>query len=392
MNEKKLEKFFKSVIDELNDSVLGRIYATLQLEPSLRKSMNPAFPFPKDIRIGILKNCFAVEFVGPSDETDEPLKSKGIYNPTWDIYDFLEIDIKHLKHLSVETSSSIENMAFFLGDSIAYLTDYFYDFSQLPAEFIQINGLIDFSRVSKPIYISNTTFFWTNAKGDLKIKHIDFLEIFPYDEESNIYYHDELSFEHFGKFILDYQVPTYKVLLHKQLNEFIELINLPNTNEPQITKYLELNPEILQLSFGLDKLNPQIELKWQYETEKVTLKPDFLPVKMDKYSDIMEFKLPHLNSKPMVGSESRRHPSFEIDSAIAQIDLYEEWCSQEVNIRWLEKEKGIKILHPRRILIIGHSNDFSAEDRARLRKIRNTSVFTYNEFIELARYQIYRIK
>lgn len=391
MDEKKLENFFKEIVGELNNLVLGKVFATLKIAPGLRKSMNPAFPFPKEIKMGILNNCFAVEYVGPSDESDEPLNSRGIYQPTWNIYDFLDIDIKHLKQPSIDAPDRIENMVFFLGGSIQYLTDYFYDFTQMPAD-MMLNGTVNFSNIKEPTYISNTTYFWTNSNGDLKIKHIDFLEIFPFDKDGNIYYHDDASFDQFCEFILEYRVPNYKVQLHKQLNKFIELISLPDMKEPQITKYLEKNPEILQMAFGINKLNPQIELQWQYESTKDNLKPDFLPTRMDGFSDIMEFKLPHLNSKPMVGSESRRQPSFEIDSAFAQIDLYEEWCAQEVNTKWLEREKGIKIMYPHRFLIIGHSKDFSAEDRARLRRIRNTSVFTYDEFIELVRYQIYRFR
>ena len=113
---------------------------------------------------------------------------------------------------------------------------------------------------------------------------------------------------------------------------------------------------------------------------------------MDGYCDILDFKLPYLKSKPMVGTPERYHPSYEIDLAIAQLDCYEEWCNQEVNKQWLEKEKRIKILCPQRFLIIGHSKEFTAEDWRKLRNIRNTSVFTYDEFIDMARFQIYRIR
>jgi hypothetical protein len=94
----------------------------------------------------------------------------------------------------------------------------------------------------------------------------------------------------------------------------------------------------------------------------------------------------------MVGTPERRHPSFEIDTAISQLDTYEEWCSQKINTDWLEQTKNIKILHPRRFLIIGHSKDFSKEDRAKFRNIRDTTVFTYDQFIEMTRFQLYRMQ
>lgn len=113
---------------------------------------------------------------------------------------------------------------------------------------------------------------------------------------------------------------------------------------------------------------------------------------MDGYCDIIEFKLPHLKNSPIVGSSSRRQPSHEIDSTIAQINLYKDWFDQDINRAWLESEKGIKSLVPRLTIIIGHSKDFSAEERQRLRKVREATIFTYDEFIEMARYQLYRVR
>jgi len=167
---------------------------------------------------------------------------------------------------------------------------------------------------------------------------------------------------------------------------------LPDTNEPSITKYLSDNPEILQLAFGVHKLNPQVLLEWQYDSGKKDLQPDFMPIRMDGYADIMEFKLPSIKSSPTVGSAERTHPSFEVDSAIAQIETYNEWCSQVINTGWLEEKKGIKVLNPRKYLIIGHSKDFDKADRARLVQTRNTTIFTYDEFIEMCRFQLYRFK
>ena len=45
-------------------------------------------------------------------------------------------------------------------------------------------------------------------------------------------------------------------------------------------------------------------LKWQYQTQDKDLKPDFMPERMDGYCDIMEFKMPHLDGKCIVGVRS----------------------------------------------------------------------------------------
>lgn len=392
MTEKELNEFLQNTTNEIKDNVLSKVHDQLASQPELRSNLNPAFPYPYKLRVGIINNCLAIEYIGPNNEDEDKFWCEGVYNEDINVYDFLSIDIEHLKCLSMPIQTNIENMSFFLGDSMTYLVDYFYDLTQLPYEYLQLNGFIDFSAPTSPIFVSNTNFFWTDKNGQLKIKHIDFLEIFPRGENGDVFYHDSHSLEEFAKFILNYKVPTYKTRLHGILNKFIEFINLPDTTEPQITIFLSENPEILQLAFGVNELNPQILLEWQYKTHKDNLQPDFLPIRMDGFADIMEFKLPHLKGNPMVGKPERRHPSYEIDTAIAQLDTYEEWCSQQVNTEWLEKNRNIKIMHPRRFLIIGHSKDFLKDDRARLRNIRNTTVFTYDEFIEMVRFQLYRMQ
>lgn len=41
---------------------------------------------------------------------------------------------------------------------------------------------------------------------------------------------------------------------------------------------------------------------------------------------------------------------------------------------------------------MGHSQDFTAEQRRKLREQRNVTILTYDEFIGMTRYQIYRYR
>ncbi|MEQ8454978.1 MAG: DUF4263 domain-containing protein [Sandaracinaceae bacterium] len=160
------------------------------------------------------------------------------------------------------------------------------------------------------------------------------------------------------------------------------MISSPQTGARQAASH----PEILQLAFGCHELHPETTLEWQYETDREDLRPDFMPVKMDGFADIVEFKLPWLKGKPVVGPATRTKPSAEVDTALAQIDEYEEWCAQDVNRRWLEEEKGIRVHAPMTYLVIGHQSEFTAEDRQRFRKRRNAIIVTYDEFVEMARH------
>lgn len=386
---KQLEKLCQDMSSELNDIVFNNINNYLVEHPEERGFLNPAFPFPQTVRIGVLKDYLVVEYIGPNNEEEDSFQTKLIHEPDQDLYDFLGIDLEHLNSPRIPFDESIQNMNFFLGESIEYLTDYFYDFTQQPEDFC-INGFIDISQASRPCVINNCTFFWSDKEERLKIKHIDLLELFPHGEEG-VLYHDKKSLLYFSNYIIYNKAPKYNVELHRVLNEFIQLVNT-KPRETTITNYLEENPLILQISFGFHDLNPQKILKWQYKTDRKDLKPDFLPTRMDGFCDIVEFKLPYIKSTPLVGGENRKHPSYEIDKAIAQAEEYEAYMQQEVNRDWVQKTFEIKVLHPMKYIIIGHSNEFSAEERRKLRKTRDTVFFTYDEFIEMARYQIYRMQ
>jgi hypothetical protein len=385
-----IENYYFKLAGDLNTYVFPKIDNALTSDPSIRTHLNPAFPFPMKIRAALLDTHLAVEYVGPEDNDDSHISIEGVWQPTLKLLDFLGIDLAHISAPRLPWSTNLENMQVFLGEAMNLLGDYLYDVVSNPQDLI-LNGIPEFGVSHDPTYVSNTTFLWSDAEGAIRIRRIDFLELFPIQKEGWAY-HTKESLEHFADFLINYQVPTYSHELHAILNDFIQLIAQSGTDEPTITKYLEKHPEILQISFGTHELNPQTDLIWQYSTDIPDLKPDFMPVKMDGFADILEFKLPRLKSTPLVGSSARRHPSFEIDSALAQIDQYEDWVSQDINRQWLEATKSIKIMHPHIYLVIGHREEFNATERQKLRGRRNATIFTYDEFIEMARMQLYRLR
>jgi hypothetical protein len=398
MNKDKVTVFIENISNQLNNNVFRKVDDFLHENPEIRSTLNPAFPFPRELRIGLIEGCLAIEYVGPDQPENSSFKSTGGFYDS--ILDFLNIDISHLHYQSTPLQNipgirifdsieeRIENMNFFLGDSIDILCSYSYEFSQ-GIECSSIGGIFNFMSAKNPFYISNSTIFWTDRAGNLKVKRIDFLEVWPMGDKGWGY---STNCDTLSKLILSSPIPAYDIKLHKKLNEFVEFIGDLSRSEPQITKFIENSPEILQLGLSVTDLNPQVMLEWQYPSGKPDLQPDFMPIGFDGYANILDFKLPNLKSKPIVGSSIRSHPSFEIDHALAQIDEYEEWCSQEINQQWLLKKKNIKVQHPKKYLIIGHSQNFSPEDRQKLRKRRDAIIMTYDELISMARFQLYRVK
>ncbi|MFP2958498.1 Shedu anti-phage system protein SduA domain-containing protein [Myxococcus sp. 1LA] len=390
IDESEFEQSVASMAEDLNTKVFPFVEAVLKQNPSIREHLNPAFPFPRKLRIGVLPTHLVVEYVGPEDPKNESFEIEAALRPDWTVLDFLGIDIGHLPSMRIPMPTNIENIQVFLGEAISLLGDYMYDVVTNPND-LMLNGFPDFTVATEPTYVSNASFLWSDANGALRIRRVDFLELFPI-QDGGWPYHTQEGLQHFAQFLLNHRVPKYEVALHRRLNEFIELVGRADASEPEITRFLAERPEILQLAFGAHALHPETLLEWQYDAGKPNLKPDFLPVKMDGYADILEFKLPRLKGAPIVGTDTRSRPSSEIDSALAQIDEYAEWSSQEVHRRWLEETKGIKIHTPHTYLVIGHRDDFTAEERQRLRARRNATIFTYDEFIEMARMQLYRVR
>lgn len=386
---KQIMDLAKGIISDLNDKVFFRIYDYVRKNPEQKNRINPAFPFPQQVDVNVIDGFLIIEYIGPEIDNDEKFSSKIYYQPNQSITDFFGIIKGNNTPLLPFINTFMSDVNYFLGNSIEYLCDYFYDFQSTHTDMV-LNGMVDFSTINNPTVINNCTFFYTDLSSTLKIRHIDFMEIIPFSEQG-ISYYDDNGFQYLANFIINTTRPPYDIKLHKVLNDFIELISLENILEPEITSFIEKNPELLQLAFGFNKLNPQKLLIWQDRTGIPNLKPDFLPEDMSGYCNILDFKLPKLHSKPIVGTVNRQQPSYEIDSCVAQLEKYDEFCSQYVHQKWLLEEYKIKIDKPRKYIIMGHSSDFSAEDRQKLRASRDTTFFTYDEFIDMARYQLYRI-
>jgi hypothetical protein len=397
MDKKFVERLLPR-ITQLNDLAFRKLHDELEKRPQIRATLNPAFPFPKEIRFGLLPNFLVVEYLGPEQPEDDYFKVTAAFYDN--MLNFLDMDLSHLEYKPIpmqsipgleifdEIENRVEDISFFLGDSINILCDYSYRFFY-DTESALFEGIFDFETAQNPFYVSNSTFFWTDNYGNLKVRRIDFMEVWPLENGHWIY---PTRPEKLADLILACPVPAFDVKLHKTLNEFIEMVGDSSRHETHITKFIEENPEILQLGIGVRELNPQRFLEWQYPCNKPNLKPDFMPARLNGYVDLLDFKLPKLKSKPIVGSSTRSHPSFEVDSALAQLDEYEEWCSQEIHQNWLFETQKIKVKSPDKYLIIGHSRDFTAEERERLRKTRDAIIWTYDEFIDMVRFQLYRVK
>ena len=72
------EKLINGIASRLNDNVFPQLARLCEVDYRLRDTLNPAFPFPKELRIGASSPFLFVEYVGPSVEEDPGFKVSGI--------------------------------------------------------------------------------------------------------------------------------------------------------------------------------------------------------------------------------------------------------------------------------------------------------------------------
>lgn len=220
--------------------------------------------------------------------------------------------------------------------------------------------------------VVNARFFDADENG-LKTRHIKWLDFLPLkiEDETEKTHVLKVSLnelksliEHDANYI--YPLPPkedYKFNKLPQINRFIELVGNKKITEPQLTKFLELpeNKFILTMGFLSKEIHPQINCEWQSE-ERENIIPDFFIVRPNGYADIVEFKLPNLKSKSIVGKTNRETFSAEINSYISQTRVYKEYFEDPNNRKWIEEKHNFKVRYPRRILVIGRRWDFSSDE------------------------------
>jgi hypothetical protein len=174
--------------------------------------------------------------------------------------------------------------------------------------------------------------------------------------------------------------------------QFIELINSQNIGETVITNFLAKNENkfILTMHFGAKDIYDELICEWQSE-ERNNIKPDFFVLQTDGYANIVEFKLPIIKSKVIVGKNNRETFSSEINSYISQTRVYETYFDDPNNRKWFENKYGFKVHKPKRILIVGKRTDFKSEEWREIKAdFRNIEILTFDDLIDGTVAQFYR--
>ena len=192
----------------------------------------------------------------------------------------------------------------------------------------------------------NSLFFDADENG-LKTRHIKWIDFIPIDYDDSNEDFDSLAF-HLGVYDKDliihdahyiYPLPDkddFKYSKLPQINRFIELFGNKKTSENRLTEFLSKNENsfILRMAFFSKNIHHQLKCDWQNE-KKVPIIPDFFVVQSNGFANIVEFKLPNLKYKAIIGSVNRESFSAEINSYISQTRTYSNYFNDPKNREWI---------------------------------------------------------
>lgn len=243
--------------------------------------------------------------------------------------------------------------------------------------------------------------FFDEQNGDLKTRIIKWIDFLPYDyiepDEGEL---DEMRFnlavyDRLWQQDMFYKYPKpndFKFSKLPQINRFIEFFGNSSNSEPEITSFLARNENrfILTMGFMGTAIYEEVLCEWQSE-EKDNIKPDFFVLRANGYADIIEFKLPNIKSKAIVGKNNREHFNSELSTYIAQTRVYATYFDDPNNRRWFESKYGFKVYKPKRYLVIGRRNDFESDEWIEIKAdFNNLEIITYDDLVDTVISQFYQ--
>lgn len=246
----------------------------------------------------------------------------------------------------------------------------------------------------------NSFFYGTDNHG-LVVRNIKWLDVFPLEIEDvnestdqfKIRFWDDLQEKFIHDSLFEFPLPEefqYEKLV--QVNRFIELFSSEKTSETDITRFLEApeNQFILKMAFFGKDIHAEIQCPWQSEPERQSIRPDFFITDPNGLADIIEFKLPNLKGRAVVGRVNRETFSAEIQSYIAQTSVYEEYFEDPSNRKYVKEKHGIDVRYPNRILVLGRRWMFDVYEWKRIQhQYRNITIRTYDDLVDGILSQLY---
>lgn len=245
--------------------------------------------------------------------------------------------------------------------------------------------------------IINSFFFDADENG-LKTRHVKWLDLIPIEclkKDNGFEISIDLTiYDGLIKGDLNYIYPIpqdYKYSKLTRINRFVEVIGDKTNFEQSITNFLAHDDFqfILMMFFSAKTIKHQLKCEWQSE-KKEDIIPDFFIERVNGFSDIVEFKLPILKNKLVVGKTNRESFSSELNSYISQTRKYQEYFEDPNNRIWFENKYQLKVRKPKRFLIVGRRGDFNNDEwKEIISDYQDVEIYTYDDIIDGVVVQFY---
>lgn len=392
--------FFEEIIDKIDTYYWQPLYDYLIGNPDLIKSFPGLLLESNHVVLYVGKTHLGIEYYG-SEKVDSLTRefrtNISIHHvPLTDQDNLLEyvIGFEYYDHKNMQfpVVNYNEDLIVMAGNSYEKLVNLHWNFDAQEA-FIFFNPSQMVLEEGKVTRIVNGRFFKTTNEDNLKIRQIKWIDFIPIEE----IHHKNLiglkikisilskMIENDAHFV--YPLPSFDKFKYEKLiklNRFVELISKNETTETDITKFLSNSENlfILKMAFFSNNIYPEVLCEWQSDSKK-SIKPDFLIERSNGLTDIVEFKLPKLKSKTVVGSENRETISAELNKYISQTRVYKTYFEDPKNRKWVEEKYELKVRYPKRILVLGRRWNFKNKLWEEIiNEFQQIRILTYDELIE----------
>ena len=382
----------------------GKIWKILNEKPELKKKFPAFISNPEKLVFYFGENHLALEYIGPhyKDQLESSYKSDlQFFDYTESKYlmdEILGFQYDGTSNMRTRLSGVLEDLFVPSLKAFDVLEKNGWNFAAQSMIFgINLSG---FELPQNEFIRLINCFFYGADDNGLIVRHIKWLDIFPLEitdvgeeiEEFKVSFWPDTEERVLADSHYCFPMPTdFQEEKLTILNRFVELFSSSGVKEPHITKFLseQKNQFILKMVFFAKEVHPEKKCVWASENRE-PIKPDFFVTLPNGYADIVEFKLPSVQSLPIVGKENRETFSAEIYSYVAQTRTYSEYFDDPRNTKFAKDKYGINVLYPRRWLVIGRRWMFSTHEWKSIEnEFKDFAIRTYDDIVDGVRSQLY---
>lgn len=154
----------------------------------------------------------------------------------------------------------------------------------------------------------------------------------------------------------------------------------PSVPEPEIEEVLNDHPWLIERGLGYKSFKSQIEIPEDcLSRSDKGIKPDKFLERHDGFCDILDLK--RADARLLIVKDNRNHRSANLTEAESQVQTYLDYA-KEPKVREFLAAKGIRVLYPRGLLIMGRRKaEPNADQWEEVRSRLNVDLYTYDDLI-----------